>query len=179
MSEKDERAEITCADGTKVRIADFREATTEERDAIIRFHEERARRIDLELFQKLDEAATAGPWTQWVEHGQLFAGEVKENLPYVLSGDTVQIVECFGDELADEDEDGLIPTAVSSATDDAALVAYLRNHAPQMREILAAVQRLVEADDIDSPDDIDTARGEVIDAGRRLLTPRPLGRRHR
>jgi hypothetical protein len=42
-------------------------------------------------------AITPGPWTQWVEHGSVYAGEITRNEPHCLTGGHTLVAECIDD----------------------------------------------------------------------------------
>lgn len=88
-------------------------------------------------------AATPGPWTQWVEHPEVFAGEITENAPHVISGKSeryVRIATCEPDEDEWGDCDNDEITATRDAMADAAFIA----HAPADLRRLLAIARAAE-----------------------------------
>lgn len=45
---------------------------------------------------------TPGPWTQWVDHPDVYAGKIKVNEPGRISGFTAKIADCESDDLDPE-----------------------------------------------------------------------------
>jgi hypothetical protein len=94
-----------------------------------------------ELRELLSEA-TKGPWTQWQGSGAIFAGEVKKNVPGMITGG-YRITEFDPDNY--DDADSADPEG--QALTDAALVVALVNVAPELLEIADAA--CAWADDIE------------------------------
>ena len=82
----------------------------------------------IDLLKQLDEmallaeAATEGPWTQWVEHGSIFYGTPEKNTPAQYGGANVRICECE-DERDEWEEDEPAP----ANEENAAFIAAARN----------------------------------------------------
>jgi hypothetical protein len=91
-------------------------------------------------------AITPGPWTQWVEHGSVYAGEITRNEPHCLTGGHTLVAECIDD----FDDDGHeVPWEANAAFIAAAPqdIAWLLRDRERLRAALAdAAAALHDAD---------------------------------
>jgi tRNA threonylcarbamoyladenosine modification (KEOPS) complex Pcc1 subunit len=89
-------------------------------------------------------AITPGPWTQWVEHGSVYAGEITRNEPHCLTGGHTLVAECIDD----FDDDGHeVPweanaAFIAAAPQDIATLLAALEASEQSR---AAAKRLVDS----------------------------------
>lgn len=79
-----------------------------------------------ERAREMLEAATPGPWTQWVEHGDVYAGRITVNEPRALASPepdgALHVASCWSD-----DEQSVADAALIAAAPDLAR-AYLAEH---------------------------------------------------
>lgn len=48
---------------------------------------------------------TPGPWTQWSDHANVFAGKVRDNLPHNINGENVrQVCSCDSEDIGDDEQ---------------------------------------------------------------------------
>ena len=91
----------------------------------------------------LAEEATPGPWNQWVESGEVLAGEVIENRPGLIRmkrGTSVDICECAEDDDAEDNEQHLHNAAYIAAAHPAAVLALL-DEVERLREALETISK--------------------------------------
>lgn len=120
-----------------------------------------------------DEAATPGPWVQWVEQPAVYAGPVTRNFPYNIGGFRGEgaVAECPVDSFLPEDtgdydlddEETVEGLGQDAACANAGAIAHYRTAAPALAR---AVERLATAieDNID-PSDCEYEDGQRCDPG--------------
>src|SRR6185437_2057895 len=90
---------------------------------------------DVAELKRLAEEATPGPWTQWVEHGDVWSGVPERNSPGNMGGGSlgIRVCDCDADDYDGENDEEAEAQAKATA-------AYIAAANPQT--ILALIERL-------------------------------------
>ena len=114
---------------------------------------------DKEL-ERLAKAATPGPWTQWMEHGEVWSGVPDRNTPGYMGGGGLRtrVCECDPDDYDGEDDDAAEEAAIATA-------AYIAAANPAA--ILSLLERLQAADQ-ERADRLANENGRLLERVREL-----------
>ena len=111
---------------------------------------------DKEL-ERLAKAATPGPWTQWVGHGEVWSGVPDRNTPGNMGGGGLRtrVCECDPDDYDGEDDDAAEEAAIATAAyiaaaNPAAILSLLKRVKAAESACERMGQALSEANDSES-----------------------------